>query len=230
MRSYLKSLIACSAVIVIATASPTHAQGVFDLGALTSTITANTAQQGAKPAGAGASVAAMTFKPSMDIRKQNVTAFIGVIKKVNADAGAQLEQAVSQIDLIDEIGKGVAPYGLRTDSIVDAYSIYMINAWMAANGRTDDNTKEQADGTKNMVMATFAASPDLAKLSDEDKQKFAEGMMLNAFLYSLMLEATKTNPEALVNVKKEVRDAAKLLSIDLDLFEMTANGLVRKKK
>lgn len=230
MRSYLKSLITCFAVIAVASAYPAHAQGVFDLGALTSTITANTAQQGAKPAGPAPSVAAMTFKPAMDIRKQNVTAFVDVMKKVNADGGAQLEQAISQIDIIDEIGKGIAPYGLRTDSIVDAYAMYMINAWMAANGRTDDNTKEQADGTKNMVMATFSATPDLAKLSEEDKQKFAEGMILNAFLYSGMLEATKTNPEALVNVKKEVRDAAKLLSIDLDLFEMTANGLVRKKK
>ncbi len=230
MRRYLKSLTACATAIAIASATPVHAQGVFDLGALTSSITTNTAQQAGKSAGPVASVAAMTFKPSMDVRKQNVTAFIDVMKKVNAEAGAQIEQAISQIDLIDEIGKGIAPYGLRTDSIVDGYTLYMINAWMAANGRTDDNTKEQAEGTKNMVMATFSASPELAKLSDEDKQKFAEGMILNAFLYSGMLESAKANPQAMVTVKKEVKDAAKLLSIDLDLFEMTANGLVRKKK
>jgi hypothetical protein len=230
MRSYLKFLTACAAFVTISSAAPLNAQGVFDLGALTSTITSNTAQQTGKPAGPAASVAAMTFKPSMDIRKQNVTAFVDVMKKVNAEAGAQIEQAISQIDLIEEIGKGIAPFGLRTDSIVDGYTLYMINAWMAANGRTDLNTKEQADGTKNMVMATFSDSPELAKLSDEDKQKFAEGMMLNAFLYDGMLQSAAANPEAMANVKKEVRTAAKLLSIDLDLFDMTANGLVRKKK
>jgi hypothetical protein len=215
-------------IAITAYPSISRAQGVFDLGALTNTLTVGTSDK-TTTAAPIVPAATFTFQPSPEVRRQNVANFVKAMREVNADAAGQMEQAFATMDVIDEIGKGVAPFGLRNDNIVDAYTVYLINAWMASNGRTDVNTKEQADGTRNMVLATFSAAPDLQKLTQIDKQKFAEALLLQAFLYDAMLQATASDPAALARVKNETKAGAKAMGIDVDQFDLTANGLIRKK-
>lgn len=227
--------------ILIATLSamiaiPASAQGVFDMGALTNTISssANT-QAEAERAGravappSAASLAALNYQPSLPARKQNIAKFIENLRGVNPDVAGQLEQAFAQVDVIDEIGKAVAPFGLKTSNMADAYTVYMLNAWMAAHGRTDQNTPDQVAGVQKMAASAIGASPEMLKLADAKKQLLAESLMIQGFLFDAMLQATASDPVALAKVKTDVRAGAKEMGIDVDQFDLTPTGLVRKK-
>jgi hypothetical protein len=206
--------------------TPASAQGVFDLGALTNTLSQGTQPSAAPPT--QAQRAKLNYTPSPAVRAANIAKFVAGMKQLNAEAGAQMEQGFAQADVFEQMAQGLQPFGLRIDNIADAYTVYFMNGWMAANGRMDQNTKEQAMGTKATVERVFAASPDIGKLSDEDKQSMAESLLLQAFLYDAMLQGTASDPQALKKVQADVRAALKQSAIDVDLFELKTNGLLRK--
>ena len=215
--------------VSIAAAIPATAQGVFDLGSLTNTLTIN-----AKPVDTAikaplVSESQLTFTASPTVRKEAVDGFVAAMSQASPELGTQLGAAFGGADVFAQIDAGLEPFGLKTNNIADAYTLYMVNAWMASQGNRDQNTRAQADGTKAMVMATFSATPDLLKLDARQKQLFADSLVLNAMLYDSMLQATADNVQATQNVQGEVTAAAKLLGIDLSLFSMTPNGLARKK-
>jgi hypothetical protein len=206
--------------------APASAQGVFDLGVLTNTLSQGTPSSAPPPT--PTQTAKLNFKPSPAVRAANIAKFVAGMKHINADAGAQMEQAFAQMDVFTQIEQGLVPFGLHIDNIADAYTVYFMNGWMAANGRLDQNTKEQAAGTKASVERVFASSPDIGKLSDEDKQSMAEGLLLQAMLYDMMLQGSASDPAAFKKVQADVRAALKESSIDVDLFELKINGLLRK--
>ncbi len=226
----------CITFIGVLVASPVMAQGVFDMGALTNTIsTSATAQAEAERAGkavaapSAASLKALNYKPSLQVRKANIATFINGLKEISPEVAGQFETVFAQVDIIDEIGKAVAPFGLKTDNMADAYTIYFLNAWMAANGRTDQNTPEQVAGVQQMAANALSSSPELLKLEDAKKQQFSEGLMIQGFLFDAMLQGTASDPVALAKVKADTKAGAKEMGIDVDLFELTPAGLVRKK-
>jgi hypothetical protein len=232
----IKKSVAClSLCIGLVVTQPAAAQGVFDMGALTNTIstTANT-QAEQKRAGqaiappSAAALAALDYSPSMDIRRQNIAKFVTGMKAVNPDMGAQMEQLFAQVNVIDEMGKSIAPYGLKTSNIADAYTVYFMTAWMSANGRTDDNSNEQVAGTRQMAVNALTALPDIGKMTDADKQSFAEGLLIQAMLFDAMTDAVAADPAGLAKVKGDVKAGAKEMGIDVDAFKLTATGLARQ--
>lgn len=82
------------------------------------------------------------------------------------------------MDVVGEVGKAMRGYGLSPDNVADAYAVWWISAWSAANGveTTDDPAIYQA--VKMQARAAFAATPDFAKLPDADRQQFAEASMI----------------------------------------------------
>ncbi len=208
-----------------------QAQGVFDLGALTSTISKNVPAQGAaasQPVPA-ANLAAMRYTPSMDVRKSNYAEMVKNFQKISPEMGNQFEAMFAQIDVIAEIDKAITPYGMSSSNIADAYAIYFLTAWMAANGRTDDATPEQFKGVQKTAQEALGASLDMLKQPDNKKQIFSESLLIQAMLNGEMVKAVANDPAALAKVKNDTKTAAKEMGIDLDSFIMTPTGLERKK-
>jgi hypothetical protein len=237
VRFFLKSgFFAFAALCGLQIASPVMAQGVFDMGALTNSIStsANTQAEAARAGQvvtgpSAASLAKLNYRASLDGRKQNIKVFLDGLRGLNPDVAGEFEKVFAQVDIIDEIGKAIAPYGMKTDNMADAYTVYFLNAWMAANGRTDQNTPEQIAGVQKMAANALGSTPDMLKLDDAKKQQFSEGLMIQGFLFDAMLQATASDPVALAKVKADTKAGAKEMGIDVDLFELTPAGLVRKK-
>ncbi len=237
MHTLLKSFSAGFALVLTTIAvTPAAAQGVFDMGALTNTIsTSANAQAEAARAGkavaapSAASLASLNYKPSTDVRKQSIKSFVDGLRTLNPEVAGEFEKVFAQVDIIDEIGKAVAPYGLKTDNMADAYAIYFLNAWMAANGRTDQNTPEQIAGVQKMAANALGNTPDMLKLDDAKKQQFSEALMIQGFLFDAILQESVSDPAALAKVKADTKAGAKEMGIDVDLFVLTPAGLERKK-
>jgi hypothetical protein len=236
LRSPNTAFAQCLAFFGLLIAPPVMAQGVFDMGALTNTISISaTTQAEAERAGnavaapSAAALNALKYEPSLPTRQDNIAKFITGLKELNPGVAGEFESVFAQVDIIEEIGKAVAPFGLKTDNMADAYTIYFMSAWMAANGRTDVNTPEQVAGVQQMAESALSSSPELLKLEDAKKQQFSEALLIQGFLFDAMLQATASDPVALAKVKADTRAGAKEMGIDVDLFELTPTGLVRKK-
>ncbi|NJM50263.1 MAG: hypothetical protein HC843_04720 [Sphingomonadales bacterium] len=221
-------------VISVGLSGSVKAQGIFDLGTITQAISkGNDAQAAQQQAGITtpqkvADISAFNFTPSLELRKSNMSKFIAGMKQLNPEAGAQMEQGLAGIDVMNEMQKTVTPLGLNVNNLADAYVIYFMNAWTGANGITDTPTAAQVAGTKDMVYASFGSSADLAKLSNDDKQNTAEAFILQAVLFDLFAQAAASEPKVKAKVESDIRAGAKTMGIDVDQYAMTPNGLVRK--
>jgi hypothetical protein len=232
----MRGMKAVACVMGLFLATPASAQGVFDLGALTNTISQSAGQQGTPqqsggkvaPPPSAANIAKLSFQPSPGVRSESVAEFVKVFKTINADAGSQMEAAFAQVDIIEEIGKAMAPYGMKTDNMADAYGAYVLSAWMGANGRTEDATPAQMAGMQTMARNALTSVPDMMNLDNTKKQRFTEALLLQIFLYELMQEGVKQDPSAKTKVQADIKAAAKEMGIDTDAFTLTPNGLVRK--
>ena len=217
-------------MLTIFVPATSHAQGVFDLGSLTNTLTVNagTTQNSAKaPA---LSLDTLDFQSSPQLSKDNIAKFIAGLKQASPDVGTQLEQGLSNVDLFAEMDKELAKYGLRTTNMGDAMVIYWVASWMAANGRTEEPTRAQIDGTRQMLAGALGSAPGISNLSDAEKQSTSQAMLLQFFLNEIMLGGLQSEPAALKKVRADIKLATKEVGgLDIDQFDMTANGLARKK-
>jgi hypothetical protein len=228
MRTLFILFVASLSLIV----SPTMAQGVFDLGKIAKSVAAGPTTTPAQPGQAAApspsSLAQLTFKPSLAVRKRVIDEFVKGVKALQPQAGAEMEAGFKKTDVIGEIAKGLSGYGLKADNMADAYAFYLMTAWMGAQGRTDDFTMPQVAGVQTMVRTTIANNKEILALDDSKKQFFAESLLLQGLINDEMVKAVANDPVLKAKVIGDIKTAAKELNINLDDYSLTPTGLVRK--
>lgn len=229
---------------------PVFAQGVFDMGALTNTLTTGAATSGTGPSSStgssGGFASALVarpqlvstdtkkqflFKPSMELRQAGYAKFVAGLRAGYPKQAQAYEKIFVQNDVIDTIGKGVGPYGLRVDNVSDAMTVWFVTMYMVANGRTDDNTHEEMSAVQKQVDTILAKVPALLNASDKEKQEIAEGMWLFVFTSTIEMEAAKTNPESMKGLQEAARKVAlDQMKLNIDDLSLTSQGFVRKGK
>jgi hypothetical protein len=206
-----------------------HAQGVFDMGALTSSIATNAGAAGATQ-GVSISIDTLKYTPSAELSKENLAKFYKGLNDASPGLGAQMEQGFAGQDVFAMLDTELAKYGVNPNNLGDAMAIYWLGSWMGINGRFEDPTTAQVAGTRKMVEATLGKAPSLTQLSDADKQSAAQGLLLQVMFNEMMIESVKADPAALKKVQGDLATAVKTAtSFDASLFELTPNGLARKK-
>lgn len=169
-------------------------------------------------------VQSLAFKPLLAQRKKNLANFVAKSRAQSPEGGDQLEAMFASTDIIAELGKALVPYGLRTDNMADAYTVYWISAWLAANGRIEDNSRAQVQAIKRQAASALLAVPAISKASSAEKQEFAEAMLVQAAMIDSSMQQAKGNPTQLTAIAKAVRQGAKASGLDLDAMELTEDG------
>jgi hypothetical protein len=226
----MRRIVTCLAVSMLSLAGPAYAQGVFDMGALTSSIATNAgvANTGGQQTPA-ISIDVLKYTPSAKLSSENLSKFYVSLNQISPGMGTQMEQALAGQDLFAQLDQSLSKYSINTNNLGDAMAIYWLSTWFAANARTDDPTPAQIAGTRKMVEEALVKVPDIAKFSNDDKQSTAQGFLLQLFLNEMMLEGVKSDPAALKKVRGDMLEAAKTMSgFDAALFDMAPSGLVRK--
>jgi hypothetical protein len=229
-RIDMRRFVACVAFSMFTLSGPASAQGVFDMGALTNSIATNA---GATTTGgqqtSAISIDVLKYTPSAKLSAENLTKFFSSLNELSPGMGTQLEQGLAGQDLFAQLDQELTKYGVRPNDMGDAMAVYWLSTWFAVNGRTDDPTPAQISGTRKMVQDALVKVPDIAKLSNDDKQATAQGFLLQLFLNEIVLEGVKSDPAALKKVHGDMLAAAKTMSgFDAALFDMSPSGLVRK--
>jgi hypothetical protein len=206
-----------------------HAQGVFDMGALTSSIATNAGAAGATQ-GVSISIDTLKYTPSAELSKENLAKFYKGLNDTSPGLGTQFEQGFAGQDVFGLLDSELTKYGVNPNNLGDAMAIYWLGSWMAINARTDDPTTAQVVGTRKLVEGALGNAPSITKLSDADKQSTAQALLLQFMLNEIMLEGVKGDPAALKKVRGDLATGVKAISgFDPSLFELTPNGLARKK-
>lgn len=212
-----------------------QAQGIFDLPPLVAPDAASpaapaTPSQPAAPNTATAPAAdpsVLTFTMSAELRATHQQAFLDSLRSRSPDAADDL----AGHDLIGLLGTANAPHGLKTDNVADAFTAWLMINHGLVTGDDSDPTPAQVDGTRKLTTNALMAMPDLVASSDADKQAMADSLLLQALLNQMMIDALKqANPAGVSVAQDEIRSATRDMGLDLDLLEMTPNGLAPKQQ
>jgi len=209
--------------LLVALPGAAGAQGVFEMGAL-----GGQPQTGApKTPATRLPDSALHYTPSLAVRKHNYEQFVEKTRASDPAGADQLQKLFASQDVIDQIGKGVAAYGMHVDDLADAFTLYWVNAWCASRGLQETGTKEQAAGVRRQAANAMLSSPQLGTLNDAQKQELAESLLIQGMMLDAAVNAAKSDPAKLDHVKAGARRGAKAMGLDLDLVELTPTGFVR---
>jgi hypothetical protein len=229
-----------AAAILLGAATPSWAQGVFDMGALTKSLSTDGGPNGggvqsgltAAPAAVPADVKKQfIFKFSPAVRKQTYATFVKQMAETHPAQAKAYEDIFAQNDVLAMLDQQLGTLGLAGNNVSDAMTGYFLTLYMMANGRTDDNTAEEIASVQKQVDAILAGVPALLKASDAEKQNMAESMWMVVFTSTVEVEAAKADPKKMA----ELQNAAKGLfqqqfKMDISAMTLTPQGFVRKGK
>ena len=171
-----------------------------------------------------------SFNHSMQQQKKNLAQFVAKAKNANQKGGAQLEIIFTSTDIIADVGKGIAPYGLKTNNVADAYAVYWMTAWQAAHGDTSDFTRAQSQAVKQQAANALLATPEFISATDAIKQEMAEAYLVQAALIQASVDVAQTDRTIAKGLPSAVRKGAKASGLDLDAMTLTDEGFVPARK
>lgn len=229
----IQSLLLTSALLAGAAARAQDVGGVLDLNGIGIYGMEDAVMEAARgpskkaPAPKAAPVR-LTYIPSMARRKQNYAAFVAKTRTKDPKAADDLQKLFSSTDVIALAGQKMAPLGLRTDNVADAYALWWVASYSAANGKEIPMDRSVLAAVKAQTAKVFGSVKGTAKLTDTTRQQVAEACVLHAVLIDSAMERAKGKPDELKAVATAVRQGALATGIDLDALKLTPKGFVAK--
>lgn len=234
---WTRKAVAVSVLTFLTFLSPPRAQGVFDMGQLTNTLSLDALTQSLESQSAGqssgkssgtAAKVVTTFRPSAEVRKRNFAQFVSKVRATDPGTATELEKAFASQDVIGVTGKEIAKYGLKTNDVADALTVYFITAWYGMRGRDDDPSRALVTAVRGQFVTAMGRTPGFAKTTDAQRQEIAEAMLIQAMLVSGYVQAAKQNPSLAGQIKTAIAQGAKAtFGFDLGTVQLTEQGLQR---
>ena len=168
--------------------------------------------------------ARLNFQPSLSRRKQNLSRFIEKTRDKDPQGAAQMAKLFASTDVIEQVGKSLAAYGLSINNVADAYAVYWASAWIGFYGRNDNLPKSQIVAIKDQAAQALSATAQFRSATDAQKQQFAEAMLIQAALIDASIDYAKSDPVLLNKVKAAVSQGARSMGLDLDRMTLTPQG------
>lgn len=173
--------------------------------------------------------AALQFAPSMEQRQRNYASFVEKTRAVDPAGADQLQQTLSQNDILAVAEAPFRDLGFDMYNVADAYALWFVTAWLAGQGRVDTPSAETLGAVRDQVESAFGTLPVLLSTDDATKQEAAEAHYLQSILISVTVEAAQSDAAYLEKVKAAVKQGAVASGMDLDAFELTETGFVLRQ-
>lgn len=175
------------------------------------------------------SIGRMAYAPSIERRRRNFAQFVARTRAKDPAGAARMQALFASTDIIAAMGRALAPFGLRTDNVADAYAAWWINAWLASRGRSDNPTRGQIDAVKAQATQALGSTPQLANANDTLKQEVAEAHLIQAALIESYMTKSQGNAAQRRAIANAVRQGARRSGLDLDSMELTPSGFVPRR-
>ena len=143
--------------------------------------------------------------------------------KADPKGAAAMKRLFVGTDVMASLGAALKPLGLVTNDIGDAYTVWATTAWLAAEGRSDP-TRAEVQGVRSQVRGVMLRSPEIARMTDVQRQEFAEVFLIQAMLADAAVEAAKADPSLMAPMRAAVTRGAKASGLDLAAMTLTDAG------
>lgn len=219
---------------------PALAQGVFNMGMLTNTLTqgADVQSESARasslpvfrsitrtPRNAAIDNGAIRYRPSMAVRTRNMNQFVERLRRVDPATASDLERTLSRRDLVAEMGGVMRPVGLDPNNVADAMATYLVTAYYGVRGSTDGEPAE-FKAVSAQIARAISADPAFSGASDALKQEIAESMLIHALFANQAVEAAQKQPPAMPAVKTAIAKGARAaFGFDVAKMRLGPDGL-----
>jgi hypothetical protein len=184
------------------------------------------AREGPVTKGPEASVASLSFRPSVERRKANLASFVAASRARDPAGAKQLSTLFASGDFIALMGKELARVGLRTDNLADAYTFWWINCWSAVHADFATPDHATIDAVKGQATRALLAGGRTAAASDALKQQFAEAMLIQGALLDAALQQAKNNPAQLKALAAAANQGAGGMGLDMRTMKLTPRGFM----
>ena len=189
------------------------------------------------PAAPAVSDKLLTYKPSSKVSTELRNTFVNTLVAEAKKRGSltptnekQLRDGFAKVDIAAEYQKALGPKGYEVTNIVTAMTVYVVQSFQVMDDLT--TTSDELDrATYEQFKKAFSKVSALGKMSDAEKQKFAEGLLwLAAFQDNDLVQAKKgTKGYTLENVKESVKSTLLGFKIDPDKIQLGEKGLEARK-
>jgi hypothetical protein len=180
--------------------------------------------ESSNPAAPPTNLQALSFQVSPTDRQQNITRFITNLRAADPAAADNWAQVFATNDVFGAIDQAMGKRGLDSTNLADAYAVYWTNAWLGAQGRTDDVPAAQLIAVRNQAAQALLATPQLMSATNAQKQEIAEGFLIQAALIDASVTQAQASPALLPQVQTAIKQGAQTVGIDLDRFTLTDQG------
>lgn len=186
---------------------------------------------------APADTSLLTYTPDPAVTEQVLQQFIDSLKAMGTATPEQMTQfeealrtSVNRDTMQQFIDQLFPNEGLKLENVADVFSIYLIASFVVLNDLTNGTSTEQDMAVRNQVVSAFSSVPEIQQLSDADKQKFSEALILYVIFLANDWQQAQQGIEGydLNTVKTQARDMMVQVGIDPAQFDFTPQGLIRK--
>ena len=171
----------------------------------------------------------LDYKPSMRRRSQNFAEFVRKSRRIDPQGAANMQRLVASTDVIGAIDSKMRTIGLRGDNVADAYALWWMLAWYAAQGTEAEPTQAMATAVRDQAERAILATREFKGADDADKQKMAEALLVQAALVDAMNEEYGSDPQMKGKLAKAVNQGAQKMGLDLTAMELTLDGFVMRE-
>lgn len=142
---------------------------------------------------------------------------------------SDLENDFVDVDLDLQAYRAMNPMGLRNDNLIDAYTLWWVTMWEAAYGRPTFSSRPGMYGmVKRQVTEKLLQIPQFQSASNEQKQDFADALVVKALLLRDYMNKLEDSPTDLRTFGGAVAENARRSGLDLSAIELTQNGFVSR--
>jgi hypothetical protein len=172
----------------------------------------------------------LTYKPALADRRANLARFADKMGEADPATAADMKRSFAANDIIQSMGAGLAPYGLRIDNVSDAFAVWWINAWQASRGRSDDVDRATLQAVKQQVAQAMLVTPAITNAENAAKQEFSEILLIQASIIDSSVRQSANAPTALNQLKQAMLQAGRNMGLDFSSMTLTADGFRATKK
>jgi len=240
MRKMLLRFLLCLPAAAMLAPGGAAAQGVFNMGMLTNTLSqgGSTQSESARastsnvfrsmtrvPRSATVNRAAITYRPSTTVRQRNMQQFVARLSRVDPKGAADLQRAFARRDVVAEVGGVMRPVGLNPNNVADAMAMYLVAAYYGVRGSVDSKPSDYKAVSAQMARA-ISTTPGFANASDALKQEIAESMLVQAVLVDQAIQAAQKQPSAMPGVKAAIAKGSRAaFGFDVTRMQLGPDGL-----
>ena len=170
-----------------------------------------------------------TYSPSSSVSRQLRGELADHLAKRNPSQAADMRNALADDTIWREFSRLIGSFGYSNTNLVDVMTAYYVINWEVVNGQDASNNSSGIKAVHDQLAAAMAGNPQIARLSNTDKQRAAEAMGYMAGVAGGAKNELVRNGDrnGLSQLRNAVHQAVLQQGIDLKRLKLTSQGFVQ---